>query len=607
MSSGPTQNYDDAALGQWKPHPALAVGVRVLVTALPPLGAIAFGLAAARWASAGRLGMNIWVWLAVEVAASAVLLVVAGRACRRLLPLSSLLRMTVYFPDRAPSRFAVAHRRYSPHVLHQRVEEGRGRVDDLDGERRHAAFLLDLVADIAEHDDGTRGHSERVQAYAALIGRELGLSARDAAKLSWAALLHDVGKLRLDPELLNKAGLPTDEEWQALATHPAVGMELTRPLSAWLGDWTDAIGQHHERWDGNGYPRGLAGTAISRGARIVAVADAYDAITSARAYKKPMTASAAREELARCSGQQFDPDVVRAFLAIGLGRLRVIAGPVSMLSALPGLGSTPLSNVASGVTTAVTTVGFAGIVGAVLAMTGLATGAASIDLAVDHASGAVDARSAEPSTLAPPAGPPSPTGPAPLPGAAVPGAAVSGAAVPGGAPRPGEAPPPGETPPPVSLPPGPSTSPGALPPPVVSTPPSGTPSPIGPTTPPPVAPSTAVPAAPCARAQAGDTALAGADLSGCDLRGRTLTGDFSGARLVAADLTGATLTMLDLSGAKLTGAKLIDATISGTSFDRAQLTGASFTGATVTGSSFVGASLGTVTLADAHVSDCTFG
>jgi hypothetical protein len=187
---------------------------------------------------------------------STVLLLVAGRACRRLLPLSTLLRLTVYFPDQAPSRFAVARRRYSPQVLRERVEAMRSRDEQLDGEHHHAALLLDLVAAINEHDHTTRGHSERVQAYAALIGRELGLSARDAAKLSWAALLHDVGRLRLQPGLLNKSGLPTDEEWEILSTHPAAGMELTEPLAPWLGPWMDAIGQHHERWDGGGYPRG---------------------------------------------------------------------------------------------------------------------------------------------------------------------------------------------------------------------------------------------------------------------------------------------------------------------------------------------------------------
>ena len=598
MSSGPTQNYDDATLGQWKPHPALAACVRVVVVALPPLGAIALGLASARWASAERLGMDLWVWLAAEIAVSTVLLLVAGRACRRLLPLSTLLRLTVYFPDQAPTRFAVARRRYSPQVLRERVEATRGRDEQLGGEHHHAVLLLDLVAAISEHDHSTRGHSERVQAYAALIGRELGLSARDSAKLSWAALLHDVGKLRLQPELLNKNGLPTDEEWEILATHPAAGMEITQPLAAWLGPWTDAIGQHHERWDGGGYPRGLAGDAISRGARIVAVADAYDAITSARAYKKPLTASAARAELTRCSGQQFDPEVVRAFLAVGLGRLRVVAGPASMLSALPGLGSTPMANLASltsGATSAVTTAAafaVAGAIGAGLALTGLVADAArasgstqsSSDAVADRvASSTASARTSpttSPTSLpsAQPTADAAPSTAAPLTAAPLTAAPLT-AAPSTAAPSAGAVPSTGSTPQEATAP----------------TPAAST------------AASTAAPdASPCARAIAGATSLEGADLAGCDLAGLTLTGDYSDANLVGADLSGATLTALDLSGAKLNAATLDGATISATSFDHAELTGASFVDATITGSSFVGASLAPTTLRGAQVSSCTF-
>lgn len=469
MASGPTQNYDDATLGRWRPHPALARCVRFTLLALPPVVAVAFGLAAVRWAPAERLGVDPWVWLGGEIIMATALLLLASRVTRRLLPLSTLLRLTLYFPDRAPSRFAVALRRYSPEVLRERVEAVRGRHEPLDEEHAHAAHLLDLIAAISAHDQHTRGHSERVQAYAALIGRELGLSPRDAAKLSWAALLHDVGKLHVPSELLDKTGRPTDEEWQVIATHPSEGIAIARPLAAWLGPWVEVVGQHHERWDGHGYPRGLAGSTIHPGARIVAVADAFDAITSARSYKKPLSASAARAELARCSGQQFDPEVVRAFLALGLGRLRMVAGPASALSALPGLRSLPqpdLTSLASGVMTAVsgtTALAVAGLVGGVLSVVAPASGADRIATVLSQA--ANDDRSDgttpqdSPSTVDPTAAPVDPTSPTSTPTAspasatAPPGpppaeAAATGPEPSSGSPAPAVTPPPAVAPPP---------------------------------------------------------------------------------------------------------------------------------------------------------------
>ncbi|NUU19692.1 HD domain-containing protein [Cellulomonas humilata] len=335
MASGPTQNYDDASLGVWKGRPLLAGAVRVLIAAIPIALSVGTGLAAVHWLPPSRLGVNTWIWLLIEISVATTVLVLATRLSRRFLPLTTLLRLTLYFPDRAPSRLAVAMSHYSPDALQARLAVFGRRGPRPEGE--HAARILSLVAAISDHDQLTRGHSERVQAYSALIGKELGLSSQDAAKLSWAALLHDVGKLRVPASVLSKPGEPTPREWSIIADHPEAGMEIAQPLSEWLGPWLDVIGQHHERWDGAGYPAGLAGVAISRGARIVAVADAYDVITSARSYKRALPASAARAELARCAGEQFDPQVVRAFLSIGLGRLRRVAGPLSILSILPGL------------------------------------------------------------------------------------------------------------------------------------------------------------------------------------------------------------------------------------------------------------------------------
>jgi HD-GYP domain-containing protein (c-di-GMP phosphodiesterase class II) len=376
MPSGPIQNYEDESLGAWRPRPVLAWCIRVGLALVPATLAVLFGLAAVRWLPAESLGMNRWVWLAAEVACATGLLLLTTRLTRRLLPMTTLLRLTVFFPDEAPSRLGVAMRHYSPAVLVRRLDAARQQGRPVDRDQEHASFLLDLVAAVHAHDQVTRGHCERVQGYAALIGTELGLSEQDAARLSWAALLHDVGKLDVPAEIITKPGRPTDEEWDVLATHPAAGAIIAHPLADWLGPWFHAIGQHHERWDGGGYPSGLAGSAISQGARIVAVADAFDTITSARSYKKSLPAAAARAELARCAGSQFDPEVVRAFLSVSLGRLRKVAGPLSVLSALPGLQSVApnagsLVPGASQVATTMTAVTGAGVLGLTLSLTGV--------------------------------------------------------------------------------------------------------------------------------------------------------------------------------------------------------------------------------------------
>ncbi|NMR21007.1 HD-GYP domain-containing protein [Cellulomonas fimi] len=400
MTSGPTQNYDDPTLGQWKPYPVLALAIRVGVVAVPPLVAVAFGLAAVRWAPPQRLGVNPWAWLVVEVAVATVLLLLLVRLARRALPLGTLLRLTVFFPDRAPSRFALAVRRYSPDALRRRIERVRAGRAPSDETYRHAAALLDLVASIGRHDPGTRRHSERVQAYAALIGAEMGLSEVECAELSWAALLHDVGKLRTPTHVLNTTGHPSAADWRLLSEHPAQGLEIAAPLAGWLGEWVNVIDQHHERWDGGGYPQGLAGTGISLGARIVAVADAFDVITSARPYKRPLSASAARAELARCSGEQFDPEVVRAFLAVGLGRLQRVAGPSSLLSGLPALGSVPMPSptpfvgaAAHGSSAGVVAAAVSGVVATGLSLTGAAPAIGTADVVAAVASDAVAAES----------------------------------------------------------------------------------------------------------------------------------------------------------------------------------------------------------------------
>ena len=193
------------------------------------------------------------------------------------------------------------------------MRELRDSGEELDVQQA-AEILLQLVAALDVHDRITRGHAERVRGYAASLGRQIGLSEDDLDRLNWSALLHDVGKLEIDAEILNRPGRPTDDEWKELRRHPLAGELLVEPLRGWLGEWIDAVGYHHENWDGSGYPRGTAGEAIPLAGRIVAIADVYDVITSVRSYKEAATPAEARAELVRCSGTQFDPRLVRAFV-----------------------------------------------------------------------------------------------------------------------------------------------------------------------------------------------------------------------------------------------------------------------------------------------------
>lgn len=318
MSSAPTRGATEVQ-GRWRGSHATAVGIRLVARSLPVFGA----WLAVRLLSPLFIGVDGWTDLVLVVGQGLVVGVLASMAvnhyARRLLPLAYLFNLSLVFPDQAPSRFSVALRSGSVRRLEARIQE-LGPDTDRDAAVQTATEALQLVATLGCHDRLTRGHTERVRAYADLIGEELGLDPDDRMKLAWGVLLHDVGKLAVPPEILNKTGELTDEEWRTLQGHPEAGRRLLEPLGDWLGDWLLAAAEHHERWDGSGYPRGLAGDEISLAGRITAVADAYDVITSTRSYKKPMSAEAAREELLRCAGAQFDPTVVRAMLTGSLGR-----------------------------------------------------------------------------------------------------------------------------------------------------------------------------------------------------------------------------------------------------------------------------------------------
>jgi HD-GYP domain-containing protein (c-di-GMP phosphodiesterase class II) len=182
-----------------------------------------------------------------------------------------------------------------------------------------------LAAAIDEKDPYTRGHSGRVAKYSMILGDGLGLNAEELDRLSISALLHDVGKIGVDDRVLKKPGKLTDEEFDLMKQHPSKGANIMRPV-AQLKDMLPGIELHHERMDGGGYPYGLAGDQIPMMARIIAVADTLDAITTNRPYQSAMDLDFALERIRSLSVSKFDPDVVNALVsAVEVGRLRLSA------------------------------------------------------------------------------------------------------------------------------------------------------------------------------------------------------------------------------------------------------------------------------------------
>jgi HD-GYP domain-containing protein (c-di-GMP phosphodiesterase class II) len=187
-----------------------------------------------------------------------------------------------------------------------------------------------LAAAIDEKDPYTRGHSGRVAKYSIIIGDGLGLTAEDLDRLRIAALLHDVGKIGVDDRVLKKPGKLTDEEFELMKQHTVKGANIMRPVSQ-LKDMLPGIELHHERMDGQGYPYGLSGEQIPIMARIIAVADTFDAITTNRPYQSAMDLEYALERIRSLAITRFDPKVVEALeSAIHGGRLRLTASLVEV-------------------------------------------------------------------------------------------------------------------------------------------------------------------------------------------------------------------------------------------------------------------------------------
>ena len=191
-----------------------------------------------------------------------------------------------------------------------------------DGEDRagpqHDAIEALAVA-LLERDRYTGEHSEAVIEMSGAVARNLGLGPPEVERVRSAALLHDIGKVAIPDEILHKPGPLTDNEWTLMRQHPVIGERILRVLPG-LGPVARIVRHEHERWDGGGYPDGLAGDAIPLGSRIIIAADTYHAITSDRPYRAAQSHGDAVEELSRCAGTQFDPEVTAALIGYLYGR-----------------------------------------------------------------------------------------------------------------------------------------------------------------------------------------------------------------------------------------------------------------------------------------------
>src|SRR5438874_261864 len=191
-------------------------------------------------------------------------------------------------------------------------------------ERTYDTTLQALSNALAVRDSETEGHSRRVVEYMELIIAELPVAPENLSTLRRGALLHDIGKIGVPDNVLRKPAALSDAEWVVMKRHPEHGARIISQIP-FLRDVSRIVRHHHERWAGKGYPDGLVGEAIPLGARIFAVADSFDAMTSDRPYRRAMSVKDARVEVARCRGTQLDPNIVDALVRVPAGRLAALA------------------------------------------------------------------------------------------------------------------------------------------------------------------------------------------------------------------------------------------------------------------------------------------
>ena len=193
--------------------------------------------------------------------------------------------------------------------LEQKVKEQTDIINSM-----YVRSIDAMIKALEAKDFYTRGHSQRVTLYSLAIAVELGMTGQELEDLRRASVLHDLGKIGVREAVLNKPGKLTEEEFSEIVRHPETAVRILEPIP-FFRPLLPAILHHHERFDGKGYPSRLSGSSIPFASRIMGIADTFDAMTSTRAYRKALPIADAIAEIRRCSGTQFDPDIVPAFLA----------------------------------------------------------------------------------------------------------------------------------------------------------------------------------------------------------------------------------------------------------------------------------------------------
>ncbi|MGH2768195.1 MAG: HD-GYP domain-containing protein, partial [Actinomycetota bacterium] len=235
-SQGSSPEKSEGGSRRWRSRPVLSALVRLAIFVIPILGAMAAASAVQILLPEPQGLLHLVAWWAGLLASSLLAFWGAGRLAARLLPLAALLRLSLLFPHAAPSRPAIARKASTVRHLKKLLAEPQEARTWQQGHQA-AGEILTLLASLARHDRGTRGHSERVRMLVELLADQLRLTPEDRDRLRWAALLHDIGKIAVPAEVLNKPDHPSMEEWAVLRGHPIEGMRLASGLLPWLGPW----------------------------------------------------------------------------------------------------------------------------------------------------------------------------------------------------------------------------------------------------------------------------------------------------------------------------------------------------------------------------------